>query len=377
MESLSEELLDHVISRLRHTVGGYPEPDFQALSNMSLVSHKLHRITEPHLYRTLKLQPKNRSRLLRTARTRPSLLNHTQELQLTGEPIQAPSIVDSLPGLSNLQILDINVGSFGARNWVPLLRLPSITTLYLRNFTPTRLDEEDENDWDFVNYSAKVLHVYFAEPNDDPWEDCDDVPRLADLFPALEYLKLSGCEHERHICELDGFVFRYLVYAFRGAFQMSLKSFEFWYNGEGILSAYVDMDKIISMVFDAANTLKQSKIETLRLDTHCLLPYSTSDRSGTLTLSNLPMTLRKVYLRHVVYIEDTAIGEEALESIHSQEEMRCLVQLFEELVWFQRSPQLREVTLALFLPEVYTDVAIGAIKKYGACKDTKMRLILA
>ncbi|KAH7347051.1 hypothetical protein BKA66DRAFT_311236 [Pyrenochaeta sp. MPI-SDFR-AT-0127] len=376
MDSLSEEILDHVVSLLKRMVGVRDQPDHQALLSMSLVSHRLHRITEPHLYHTLKLQPSNQFQLLRTAHARPTLLSHTQNLQLMGEPDQALSI-DILPELRNFHVLDINVESFRGRTWIPFLHLASITKLFLRNITPSRMNGEDEIEWCFTNHSIKALCISFAEPNDDPWEDCDDIPKLTGCFPNLEYLEIFGSDNGGHKCELDGFVFRYLVYAFSSAFQTNLRGFEFWYHCEGILSAYVGMDEVISVVFDANNTLHRSKLRKLRLDTNCLLPYSTSDRSGTLTLSILPLSLHKVYLRHVVYNNNNLTEAGMIEDIYSGEETRCLVHLFEELAWLSKLPQLTEVMLALFVPEDYICVAIEVCRKHGGLRDVKFGLVIA
>ncbi|OAL57479.1 hypothetical protein IQ07DRAFT_638805 [Pyrenochaeta sp. DS3sAY3a] len=355
MESLSEEILDNIVSRLGHGSNQSQEPDYGPLLNLTLVSQRWRRISEPHLYRTVKVLPRNQYLLQGMLQTHKSLFSYTHRIELFGGHENHSWVSKFSSALPNLEVLVINVDTFEDWTWVTYLRTPKITTIYLQNLTPRRIDEDDETDWNFTNNSVLNLHITFIEPEDDPWEDCDDISKLADIFSALQRLEVSESGVSMETNQFDGPVYRNIVYSFRTAFETSLTEFEFWYHGENVLGQYLDMDEVISAVFGAQETLHQSRLKNLRLDTNCLLPFSTVNRSGTLTFQHLPRTLRKVYLRHVVYPHAT----------DSSEEIQCLFRLFENLGLLQQYPEIEEVTIALFVKPSVLRTVLDVVKKFA------------
>lgn len=359
MESLSEEILDHIVSRLGYGSNQSQEPDYGPLLSLSLVSQRWRRITEPHLYRIVKVLPHNQSLLQAMLQTHKSLFGYTHRIELVGGQENYSWVSKFSSALPNLEALVINVDTFEDWTWVAYLRTPRITTVYLRNVTPRRIDEDDKTDWDFTNSSVLGLHITFVEPEDDPWEDCDDISKLADIFSALQRLEVSESGASMETNQFDGSVYRNIVYSFRTAFETSLTEFGFWYHGENVLGQYLDMDEVISAVFGAQETLHQSRLKILRLDSNCLLPFSTVNRSGTLTFQHLPRTLRKVYLRHVVYPKAT----------DSSEEIQCLFRLFENLSVLQQYPEIEEITIALFVKPSVLSTVLDVFNKFALHKS--------
>lgn len=366
MESLSEEILDQIVSRLRYDNNQGQASYYGSLLSLSLVSQRLRRITEPHLYRTVKVSPHNQSLLQGTLQTRQSLFGYTHRIELDGGQGDHSWFSTFSSVLPNLRVLDINVETFKGWTWVAYLRSPHVTTVHLRNLTPRRIDEDDETDWDFTNSSIRKLYITFLEPEDDPWEDCDDTSKLANIFSALQHLQVSESSASTETNQFDGSVYRNIVYSFRNAFNTSLIGFEFWYHGESVLSQYLEMDEVISAVFGTQGTLHQSQLKTLRVDTNCLLPFSTANRSGTLTFQHLPMTLRKVYLRHIVYPE----------AADSLEETKCLLRLFENLSSMQQYPDIEHVSLALFVKRSVLNTVLDVVKNFDF-REGIVRMVLA
>jgi hypothetical protein len=370
MDTLSEELLDHIISDavqpLPNRHGHYND-----LINLSMVSRKFHRITEPYLYHSIVLSEKNKKQFLHTIEHCADLSRHTRELFLKHSYDVIHEVQSLATRLPSLHKLDLNLESCKLSDLLPILQLPSITALSLSAVVARQIADPSPIDWRVVNTAITSLDISFSDP-ENWWEDCNEIWKFAAVFRGLRSLSIhSDYELERKHT-LNGPVFRCLVHAFKHIFETSLRSFSFGYNDVNHGYMYQG-DVAISDAFDARSILKESQVEHLKIDTMCLhKPRQTENlRSLELGPSCLPRSLRTLYLRHLVAVGNLNPTERNL--MHS-DEAQCLSQLVNLGTRRARFPHLQKMTLAISLPSFFEDVASRIVKVQA--RKVKMQLEL-
>lgn len=366
METLSEELLDQIISAVARSCLHFGRYDYSALLSLSLVSRQLHRITEPHLYRSVALQD-HESNILRTLESQPAFSHHVKEVSIQDnfDFVDAKNsftvAVKLLPLLPNLRELHINMDAVPISSLAKILELVSVNTLRLTCVQAEQSDDWDTDQWFCTNVYIKTLDISFEDPFS-PWEDCDDILKLAQVLPNLSYLKVRYHNNDGAWSSMDASVFRCLVKAFCSAFQDTLLGFEFQYIDSNHISDHVGNEGI-SDSFDACGILLRSSIEYIKTDTNCLFRNSPPrPRSLAIAPLCLPATLRKLYLRHKVHHDVTGSNKASWAYF---EESQCLAQLLTSLGKRDKFPVLQTVTLAIFLPEWFAGMASTIVRRYA------------
>jgi hypothetical protein len=174
----------------------------------------------------------------------------------------------------------------------------------------------------------------------------------------LRSLKLHSTKESFHPRELGGPVFRCLVQWFKRSFETTLRTFDFRYNDPNHDRGY-DGEEAISNTYDARSIIKQSRLEHLKVETDCLSRPGNTLRSTDISVSCLPSTLRSLYIRHQV--EDFRISDRERNMMYS-DEAECLSQLVKLSARKSRFPHLQKITLAVFLPQFFEEVACRVVK---------------
>ncbi|OAL57478.1 hypothetical protein IQ07DRAFT_36823 [Pyrenochaeta sp. DS3sAY3a] len=376
METLSEELLDQILSEVARSHLQFGRNDYGTLLSLSLVSRQIHRITEPHLYRSVVLQG-HESNILRTLERQRAFSHHVKEVSIQDDFdfIDAKDsfafAVKLLPLLPNLRELHINMDAIPISSLAKILELVSVETLRLTCVQAEQSDDWDTDQWSCTNVYIKTLDISFEDPVS-RWEDCDDILKLAQALPNLSYLKVRNHNNDGAWSSMDASVFRCLVKAFCSTFQDTLLGLEFQYNDSNHTSDHVGIERM-SDLFDACGILLRSSIEHIKTDTNCLLRNSPPrPRSLAIAPLCLPATLRKLYLRHKVNLDGRASNKASLAYF---EESQCLAQLLTSLGKRNKFPVLETVTLAIFLPEWFAGMASTIVRRYARQKPV-MKLIL-
>jgi hypothetical protein len=356
MENLPEELVEQIILESTKPLPSRHGSSYGDLLSLSLVSHKFNRITEPLLYRSVNLSNANRARLLQLMRARGGLASHIHTMFFIHDPLHTTQLT-FISHLPNLRSLDIDISPCELIDLVAVLKFPSLTTLCLSGVEATPAGVGNADKWAFFNDTITKLDMSFAFC-DECWEYCDEVDNFAAIFRSLRSLKLHSTKERFHPRELGGPVFRCLVKSFKRAFETTLRAFDFRYNDPNFDRDY-DGNEAISNTYDARSILKQSQLEHLKLETDCLLRPGNTLRSTDISVSCLPLSLRSLYIRHQV--EDYRLSERERNMMYS-DEAECLSQLVKLSARKSRFPHLQKITLAVFLPQFFEEVACRVVK---------------
>jgi hypothetical protein len=372
MDSLPEELLDRIVSGITGPLPLKEDHDYgiryRDLLSLSRVSQKLCRITEPYIYRDLICSGReddgNEGDLLHTLERRPDLHRHIKAISLKDHHEIEPHFERLVWRLPNLRRLDISIPllnprrlgnpiSFSnLRDWILVLRMPSISTLRLKGVVATEVTNYRFDDWNFINNNITSLDISFT------WNTVEC---------HLKHLRISGVDDSAAGFVLDAHVFRCMVYAFKHAFETTLRDFDFRYN-----DVYYDND-VASDAFDARTILKQSHLEHLKLDTESLCRREPTLRSLVVGPSSLPSTLKTLYLRHAVDLE--GLDQAARNLMHS-DEAQCLSQLVELAARTSRFPNLQRLTLAIFVPTEFEEIASRVVKVHARKAKVQLDVML-
>ncbi|KAI4617076.1 uncharacterized protein J4E87_008590 [Alternaria ethzedia] len=359
MERLSEELLDHVVSEVINPLPNRHTSNYDDLLNLSLVSRKFCRITEPYIYRSLIFSGDNGKGLLRTFQNRPDLLRYVRAVYAMQYDHIGKRIRNFIMDIPSLQELDLNIWPGTLSSIVPVLKLQTLKTLRLSGVAAGEIPDEHFDDWEFENNTLSTLDISFTDPKLQ-WELCDEIQAFAEVFLNLRCLRLHS-NYEGSIRDvLDGTAFRYLIRAFKHSFETTLRELTFEYNhpNDGFI---IEEDEAVSGHVDVRDIIKDSRLEKLRLDTICLHKPMQEAKLRSLALgpSCLPTSLRTLYLRHIVATGNLNPYERDL--MHS-DEAQCLSQLVNLGARRSRFPHLQNMTLAICLPPFFEDVASRVVK---------------
>ena len=247
------------------------------------------------------------------------------------------------------------------------MKLPSITTLRIQRVVAEPVENERNDDWDFLNGNITSLDVGFAW-NNERWEDCNQLWRFAAIFRHLTCLRISGTHIPEAPIALDAPAFRCIVHAFKHAFETTLRDFDFRYN-----SVYCDNESPADE-FDARAILKGSRLEHLKLETDCLRREEPMLRSLEVGPSSLPSTLKTLYIRHAVDIERS---NQAARNLMHSDEAQCLSQLVKLATRTSRFPHLQKLTLVIFLPYMFEEVASRVVKVHARQAKVQLDLMFA
>jgi hypothetical protein len=372
MESLAEELLDYIVSQVIDPFPSRYGIHYRNLLSLSMVSRQLRRITEPYIYRFLVMSGNLKYKLLRTIDDRPDLRQYATAICMMHHPDPARHIMDFVTRLPNLRSLDIDITSCKLIDLVSVLKLPSITTLYLSGVVARQIDDGRVDEWKFANDYITTLNISFMYA-EDVWEDCDEIWGFAAVFRNLRCLQIHGAHSADRICTLNGPVYRCLVHAFRNAFRTTLRDFCFKYN-DVLHGRGYGGNESISDAFDARAILQKSQLEHLKLETDCLRRARPTLRSLEVGPSSLPSTLRTLYIRHEV--DRTMLNPPEKNLMHS-EEAQCLSQLVKLAARRSRFPLLQKMTLVIFLPSWFEEVASRVVKVQARRAKVHLDLIFA
>ncbi|CAI9625269.1 unnamed protein product [Alternaria burnsii] len=374
MERLSEELLDHIVSEVTNPLPSRHKPLYNGLLSLSMVSRKFCRIVEPYIYRSLIVTANNGEKLLRTTNTRSELLRHVRAVFVEQYCHVADEIQDFIMHLPNLQELDLDImGSFkecGLSDIVPVLKLRAVTTLRLSGVAARETVAMSLDDWKFENNTVTSLDLSFFEPQDGE-ELSEKIRIFAAVFRNLKSLKLhANYQWNTHIPILTGFTFRCLVYSFKHAFETTLREFSFGYNDD---YGHSEEFEVLGHSLGAREILKASRLDNLKIDTICLQKANQTNKLRSLLLepSCLPTSLRTLYVRHIVAPGN--LNPEERNLMHS-DEAQCLSQLVNLASRSSRFPNLQKLTLAIFLPPFFEEVASRVVKIQA--RKAKMQLEL-
>jgi hypothetical protein len=375
MDSLPEELLDRIVFEVIDLLPLKEYHDYgiryRDLLNLSRVSRKLYRITEPHLYRDLVCSSDrdhgNEDELVHTLERRLDLHRHIKVISLQDYEEIAPQFEKLVMRLPNLCRLDISMPECNLKNWLPVLQKRSITTLRLKGVVATHVEDDRNDDWNFINNNITSLDVSFTW-NDLPWEECNEICKFAATLRNLRCLRISGVYDPEVEFALDACVFRCMVNAFKHAFETTLRDFDFRYN-----DVYYE-NEMTSDAFDARTILKRSRLEHLKLETDCLRRQEPTLRSLEVGPSSLPSTLKTLYIRHLVDVE--GLNQAARNLMHS-DEAQCLSQLVKLAARTSRFPDLQKFTLVTFLPSMFEEVASRVVKVHARKAKVQIDLMFA
>ncbi|EMD95640.1 hypothetical protein COCC4DRAFT_55159 [Bipolaris maydis ATCC 48331] len=373
MNSLSEELLDHIISEAVKPLPDRHGSRYADLVSVSTVSRKFHRITEPYLYCSIVVSEKNKDQFLQTITCCSELSKYTRELYIKQSSNIRHEVLRLAQHLPGLHKLDLDLKSCKTSDLLPVLQLPSVTALCLSGVVARQTDNASPIDWGIANTAIASLEMSFSDP-ETWWEDCDEIWKLAAVFRNLKSLSIhSDYEGERKHT-LNGPVFRCLVHAFKHAFETNLRSFSFKCNDVNHDYIYQG-DVAVSGAFDAREILKRSQLKSLEIDTMCLHRSSQEEklRSQELGPSCLPASLRTLYLRHLVATGNLNPIERNL--MHS-DEAQCLSQLVNLGARRARFPNLEKMTLAISLPPFFEEVASRVVRVQARKVKLQLELIL-
>ena len=381
MEALPEELLDRIVSYVTLSRGDRCLPDRLTLRALSRTSPQLRRITEPHRYRVLDFYTQRLDEPQQLAITTSSSAYTRHATEVLAE-IASSAHVSTIPhlliALPKLQVLDLS-GTYWLNDssWLELLQTPSLRTVYLRQFSPQEIYEDMSMNWEFSNPSINTLHVHMLEL-ETFWVDCDNLRMLPKMFPNIASLHVRACSGDYVFCDLNNAVFGYFIYLWRVQLETTMRNLAFGHTDNNILERYLEAatDVFEDKGFSAQQLLKHSRLEHLKVDTNCLLPRAVANRSKALDLSVLPTTLRTLYLRHVVLIDDTPDPKKKARDVRNREEMACLVRLFVEMRRLKRCTDLVKVSLALLVPHELADVALGIIREATSRLRVPLDLVL-
>ncbi|KAF2441078.1 hypothetical protein P171DRAFT_488649 [Karstenula rhodostoma CBS 690.94] len=358
MESLPNELLDHIITHVAHSNDGRNIQDASSLANCCLVSKSFYECTKPVLYSTihLDLMTDEPSSLLKTFKSDVQLARNVKGLFIQcGTPCSTPIqhisqlrdfLAEALPFFVNLTTfrsdhriatiklvetslyhntggysmgVPINLGNIRtlelfAADYIYkynyILRLPQLRRVLLHSMKIIDLDGDDRaypDDWGWVSHSIKELEIHqgFRAWNSSPYRLwSNSLQALARSMPALSYLRLFHYEctfYPRQSHHLLGF--------FRPQLRNSLHRLavedgridarhpEFGYN-------YLEED--VSILED----ITASGLEYLSIDLHTL--FTRGFHMGlveAIHAAGLPPSLRYLHLRHTEVNDMSSVGD--------------------------------------------------------------------
>lgn len=411
MEQLSEELIDIIVS---HVSGPLSRLGYADYLSLSLVSRQMRRITERHLYHhlivwTQEFDSDTRRPFSDALSANPRVRVHLRTIDLVLLYFWDTDIPQWVSQFPNLREIGINMLHIPLPVIVPLLQIQNLTSLRLSTlqFLAMEYDEasededalenddvlenddapedantlehdgvledDDESVPNFTNNSIKILSLSLIEPRD-LWELCTDIRQLAQGLTGLQRLHIHSTLEGEEICNLNGPVFRNIVFAFRDAFLSSLHEFTFRYNDPNH-GRYHYGNTAISNTYDARGIIQRSQLRRLITESNCLLRTDAGPlRSLTISPLCLPPTLRLLYLRHEV---STEMQRERDNLIYS-EEAQCLERLVTILgKRSQRCPLLDNVTLAIFLPYWFEEIAARVVRRHARQAQAQIKIVFA
>ena len=385
MDNLPEELLDCIIKHLPLA----DSDDQRRLLKLSRISKKFKRIVESYSYSTIFADHSFYvSKLLSKLELQPALKSYLKTcvcfdhdyLHVEGFR-RWPK--DLMTAFSTLDI-DLKYEPLGIlQSW---LENGTLETLRLRNAKPRSRGEEDWTSTSISHTSVTSLHLSFQEPHGN-WQECDNIHQLAKTLPALQHLNVyPEAEANVEIVPPDTSLLLYMLHTFRNQFQTSLRNLEYLSPGTLALTDWYS-DGVVPFTGSAQDaaaykTLETSHLEILKIDTLHLVETTIHGRSGDHLFRRLPATLKELYLRHVVFYDepsedagffrDEEAGDEGEDGDHyypdeEREEYRTLRSLMSVLANMQRFPELKKVTLAVFMPEHREKIGTEMLV-YGAAR---------
>jgi hypothetical protein len=111
VETLPEELLDHILSYVTIDHHDRVIPDIQSLLNISRASHQLERMAEPYLHRVYDSKENDTCSEVRNGDRGPSLFRHTVEVHLDDNLDRAITRLKVVLSMPNVKILDITTAT--------------------------------------------------------------------------------------------------------------------------------------------------------------------------------------------------------------------------------------------------------------------------
>jgi hypothetical protein len=379
MDRLSEELLDYIVAHVSSLSLVSQQPSYADLLNLSVVSHQLHRIVEPYLYRDIRLNfslkdPfRNQEKFFRTLHDRSKLGWHIRTIYAHPFPHPVMNRARWILELPRLHTLEADMGLLPLTTLEPVIKSLTIRTLRLRGVQiQSMASPYGDLAWDCKNETINTLDISLADSTAlSLWGICGDLERLAGCLANVHCLRLHSIDEE-DTCRLHSPAFRALVRAFERPLRTTIRDFTFRYNDGDHGDMFDGIDD-----FDARGVIRSSLLERLETETNCLLRTNSGAamlRSLTIGPLCLPITLRKLYLRHAVYIERMAPQNQNL--MHS-EEAQCLSQLVTLLGRNTRCPGLQDITVAVFLPVWFQEIASRVIRKHARGSKVHIDFVFA
>jgi hypothetical protein len=401
MDSLPEELLDHVLTFVTIDHHDRTIPDIESLRSVSMVSKRLRRMAAPHLFRVCTIDQAYVDGRRHLIQAQSALLRYTAELHLNDD-VDTGTLVTELTGaMPNLKVLDIIVAnrrvrreslfSSDIRSYVDLRRddihfkLPQISSLrvvYLRGFWAgfSRIQSSDKIT---ENASVTTLHLQLMGSYHGTWDYCKNIVGLQKCFPNLTTVQFCGTKTKF----LTGEVFRGLFSMWRQYPVSRLRALEYWHNEAHILDfwppvlpppARVSQPHQDSMSEKSLHYLLPFELKGLTIDTSCLLPYIGEDGAVHLNFSDLPTTLESLYIRHVVF-PTTAPPFRELETrdLDDANTMPCLNHVLFELSHLESFANLTVVKLLVFIPRRHLALAARLIRAYTHQISAAAEIVLA
>jgi hypothetical protein len=116
MESLPEEILDHVLSFVTINYHDRTIPDIQSLRNVSIVSQRLQRMSAPHLFRAYNIDQACVDGRRHLIQVQPALLRYTVELHVNDNVDYDALALKIAQRMPNVRVLDITVANRRVRH---------------------------------------------------------------------------------------------------------------------------------------------------------------------------------------------------------------------------------------------------------------------
>ncbi|KAF1964999.1 hypothetical protein BU23DRAFT_36944 [Bimuria novae-zelandiae CBS 107.79] len=360
MESLPNELLDHVLVHVaRSKGGGYMQAlDATSLANCCRVSRRFYGAAQPLLYSSIHLdfrtdQP---SSLLKTLRADTQLAEAVKTLFIhCGAPCSTPlqhtnRLRDFLAGalplltslttfgsdhrivtvklvettlyhrtgytmgiprnLENIRTLELFAADY-IYKYNYILRLPRLERIVLRSMKIIDLDGDDRAypiDWGWVSHSVKELEIHqgFRSWNSAPYRLwSNSLQALAKSLPSLSYLRFYHYE-----CTLYPRQSRHLLGFFTSQLRISLRKLVIEDGRIDARHPELGHNYLTNDGSAVLGEIKCSKIEFLSVDLHtlCTAVHHMS-LIEAIQAANLPPSLRHLHLRHVEINDMSSVGD--------------------------------------------------------------------
>lgn len=360
MESLPNELLDHVIAHvaISNDDRDVDDQDIASLASCCRVSRRFYAVSQPLLYSSvhIELMRDGPGLLLNTFKSNKHLAGAVKTLFIQcGAPCSTPVqhinqlrdfLTEGLPlftnlikfrsdhrivtvklvestlyhdtgytmgiprNLENVRTLELFAADYIYRyNYI--LRLPHLERVLLHSMKIIDLDGDDRaypNDWGWVSHSIKELEIHqgFRTWNSAPYRLwSNSLQALAKSLPSLSNLRLYHYE-----CTLYPRQSRHLLGFFQSQLRSSLRKLTI---EDGQINARHPVLGHNYLTDDGTAILtevKTSSIESLSIDLHTM--YTAVHHMGLVEAvgaANLPPSLRHLHLRHVEVNDMSSVGD--------------------------------------------------------------------